>query len=222
MLFSCKEDKGLYYLGSADKVTVTKDNTTIINGHGDREALNNHLKLLKYQMINEGVEINKLKLKERLAKLQGGAAIIHVGGISEVEMLEKKDRIDDALNATRAALEEGVVIGGGYALLNSMEDVLNTDYETEDEKLGIDIILKAIQAPHHEIYKNAGITPEEITTGKNNTLGYNLRSNTTQDFFEVGVIDPAKVTRVACENAVSVAGMFLTTECVIINEIEEK
>ena len=221
VLTSTEEPVGIYTIGKAEKVIVTRDTTTIINGKGSDINLSVHISQLYSQLEAEPYEMNQMKIRERLAKLQGGAAIIHVGALSEVEMLEKKDRIDDALSATRAAIEEGVVIGGGYALANCIEELTNVDFDNEDEKLGIDIIMKAINAPSQTILDNAGIElTSNIKCTVKNTNGYNVRTNKWEDFFESGIIDPAKVTRSAIENAISVASMFLTTECCIINEYE--
>lgn len=215
-------ERGIYHLGRAEKVVITKESTTIINGKGNKDKITAHTSLLSAQYSNEPYEMNKLKIKERLAKLQGGAAIIHVGALSEVEMLEKKDRIDDALSATRAAIEEGVVIGGGWTYLNCIDDLTSLDFANEDEKLGIDIVIKAIQVPYSTILSNAGITFDlnKVVISNKNTQGLNVRTNKVEDLFESGIIDPAKVTRTAIENAISVSSMFLTTECCIINEFK--
>lgn len=215
-------ERSIYHLGRAEKVVVDKRNTTIINGAGDKNKITQHIALLSANLKNEPYEMNKLKISERLAKLQGGAAIIHVGALSEVEMLEKKDRIDDALSATRAAIEEGVVIGGGWAYLNCLGELLNIDFNNDDEKLGIDIVFKAIQAPYEAIINNAGLkdVKDKVMVSVSNHQGLNVRSNQIEDLLAAGIIDPAKVTRSAIENAISVASMFLTTECCIINEFK--
>lgn len=215
-------EKPMYNLGTAEKVVINKETTTIINGKGNKQKIAEHITLLTAQYNNEPYEMNKLKIQERLAKLKGGAAIIHVGALSEVEMLEKKDRIDDALSATRAAIEEGVVIGGGWAYLNCLEDLTNLNYENQDEKLGIDIIINAIQTPYKTILENAGMEPEphDVILGNKNNRGFNVRTCNYENLFESGIIDPAKVARTSIENAISVASMFLTTECCIINEFK--
>jgi chaperonin GroEL len=204
-------------VGYAKKVVITKEDTTIIGGEGDKEKLEKHVLLLKANLQEEPFEVNKIKLKERLSKLEGGAAIIHVGALSEVEMLEKKDRIDDALSATRSALEQGVVIGGGYSLLNCLPELLNLDYNNEDEKLGIDIVIKAISKPNEAILNNAGLTKPEIDYNLKNTTGLNVRTKQVEDLMTSGVIDSAKVVMSAITNSITVSSMFLTIECAIIN-----
>jgi chaperonin GroEL len=204
-------------VGFAKKVVVTKEETTIIGGECNKEDLQHHIMLLKANLQGETFESNRLKLRERLARLEGGAAIIHVGALSEVEMLEKKDRIDDALSATRSSLEAGVVIGGGYSLLNCLPELLNLDYNNEDEKLGIDIVLKAISKPNEAILNNAGLTKPEIDYNLKNTTGLNVRTKQVEDLMASGVIDSAKVVMSAITNSITVSSMFLTIECAIIN-----
>lgn len=215
-------ERSVYHLGKAEKIIVNKDSTTIINGHGDKEKIKQHVAMINAQLQAEPYEMNKLKYRERLAKLQGGAAIIHVGALSEVEMLEKKDRIDDALSATRAAIEEGIVPGGGVTYLKCGTALTELkESVSKDEGLGVEVILRAISKPFETILDNAGMHFEDLSEINNkNNLGLNVRTGKVEDMIESGIIDPAKVTRTAIENAVSVAGMFLTTECCIINEFD--
>ena len=225
------EEKGLKLdmatidmLGSADKVTVDKENTTIVNGHGDKQLLADRVAQIKAQIEKTTSDYDREKLHERLAKLAGGVAVLYVGAPSEVEMKEKKDRVDDALSATRAAIAEGIVPGGGVAYIRCVESLENLQGDNDDENTGIQIVKRAIEEPLRQIVANAGlegaIIVQKVKDGKGD-YGYNARTDKFENFFESGVIDPAKVTRVALENAASIAGMFLTTECVISEKKEE-
>lgn len=211
-------------LGTAEKVTVDKDNTTIVNGAGNKEAINARIAQIKGQIENTTSNYDKEKLHERLAKLAGGVAVLYIGAPSEVEMKEKKDRVDDALSATRAAIAEGIVPGGGVAYIRCIPALNELKGANDDEETGIAIIRRAIEEPLRQIVANAGLEGAVIlqklkeSTGD---YGYNARTDEFENFFETGVIDPAKVTRVALENAASIAGMFLTTECVIADKKEE-
>ncbi len=221
------EDKGLKLeqatvemLGSAEKVTVTKDNTTIVNGNGDKENIRMRIEQLKNQMENTTSQYDTEKLQERLAKLAGGVAVLYVGAVSEVEMKEKKDRVDDALRATRAALEEGIVPGGGVAYIRAQKALDGMVGDNADETTGIEIIRRAIEEPLRQIVENAGkegaVIVQKVREGEGD-FGYNARADRFENLHAAGVVDPAKVTRVALENAASIAGMFLTTECVIVD-----
>ncbi len=225
------EEKGLKLdmatidmLGSADKVTVDKENTTIVNGHGDKDLLADRVAQIKAQIEKTTSDYDREKLHERLAKLAGGVAVLYVGAPSEVEMKEKKDRVDDALSATRAAVAEGIVPGGGVAYMRCVADLENLQGENDDENTGIQIVKRAIEEPLRQIVANAGlegaIIVQKVKEGTGD-FGYNARTDKYENFFETGVIDPAKVTRVALENAASIAGMFLTTECVIADKKED-
>ena len=211
-------------LGTAEKVTVDKDNTTIVNGAGNKEAINARIAQIKGQIENTTSNYDKEKLHERLAKLAGGVAVLYIGAPSEVEMKEKKDRVDDALSATRAAIAEGIVPGGGVAYIRCIPALNELKGANDDEETGIAIIRRAIEEPLRQIVANAGVEGAVIlqklkeSTGD---YGYNARTDEFENFFETGVIDPAKVTRVALVNAASIAGMFLTTECVIADKKEE-
>ena len=211
-------------LGTAEKITVDKDTTTIVNGAGDKEAIQARIGQIKIQMENTTADYDKEKLQERLAKMAGGVAVLYVGAPSEVEMKEKKDRVDDALHATRAAIEEGTVPGGGVAYIRAIDALEGMKGDNEDETTGIEIVKRAIEEPLRQIVANAGkegaVIVQKVKEGKGD-FGYNARTGEYQNFFESGVIDPAKVTRVALENAASIAGMFLTTECVIADKKEE-
>ena len=224
------EDKGLKLdqatiemLGRCDKITVTKDNTTIVNGAGDKERIADRVAQIKMQIQNTKSDYDKEKLQERLAKLSGGVAVLYVGAASEVEMKEKKDRVDDALCATRAAIEEGVVAGGGVAYIRAIDVLENLKGDNADETTGIEIIKRAIEEPLRQIVANAGkegaVVVQKVREGKGD-FGYNARTDTYEDLKAAGVVDPAKVARVALENAASIAGMFLTTECVIVEKKE--
>jgi len=211
-------------LGTAEKVTVNKDNTTIVNGAGSKEAIASRVGQIKAQIETTTSNYDKEKLQERLAKLAGGVAVLYIGAPSEVEMKEKKDRVDDALSATRAAIAEGIVPGGGVAYIRSLAVLNELKGDNDDENTGIAIIRRAIEEPMRQIMENAGVEGavilQKVKDGKGD-FGYNARTDKFENFFETGVIDPAKVTRVALENAASIAGMFLTTECVIADKKEE-
>ena len=226
------EEKGLKLeqatiemLGTADKVTVSKDNTTIVNGAGAKENIKERCEQIKAQIASTKSDYDKEKLQERLAKLSGGVAVLYVGAASEVEMKEKKDRVDDALRATRAAIEEGIVAGGGVAYIRALEALESLKGDNADETTGIDIIKRAIEEPLRQIVANAGkegaVVVQKVREGKAD-FGYNARTDVYENLHAAGVVDPAKVTRVALENAASIAGMFLTTECVIVEKKEDK
>ena len=226
------EEKGLKLeqatiemLGTADKVTVSKDNTTIVNGAGDKENIKERCEQIKAQIVATKSDYDKEKLQERLAKLSGGVAVLYVGAASEVEMKEKKDRVDDALRATRAAIEEGIVPGGGVAYIRALDALEGFKGDNVDETTGIDIIKRAIEEPLRQIVANAGkegaVVVQKVREGKAD-FGYNARTDVYENLHAAGVVDPAKVTRVALENAASIAGMFLTTECVIVEKKEDK
>ena len=225
------EDKGLKLdgatmdmLGCADKITIDKENTTIVNGHGNKEAIADRVAQIKRMIEKSTSDYDKEKLQERLAKLAGGVAVLYVGAASEIEMKEKKDRIDDALSATRAALEEGIVPGGGVAYIRASKVLEGMKGENEDETTGIEIIKRAIEEPLRQIAANAGVegavVVNKVREGEKD-FGYNARTNVYEHLLAAGVIDPKKVARVALENAASIAGMFLTTECVLVEEKQE-
>lgn len=219
------EQATLDMLGTCDKVVVSKDNTTIVNGAGQKEAIADRVAQIKNEIQNTTSSYDKEKLQERLAKLAGGVAVLYVGANSEVEMKEKKDRVDDALCATRAAIEEGVVAGGGTTYIRSLEALQNVKGDNADEQTGINIVERAIEEPLRQIVINAGgegaVVVQKVREGKGD-FGYNARLDKYEDLREAGVIDPAKVARVALENAASIAGMFLTTECLIVDKPEDK
>ena len=210
-------------LGKADKVTIDKENTTIVNGKGDKDAIADRVAQIRKQIEKTTSDYDREKLQERLAKLAGGVAVLYVGAASEVEMKEKKDRVEDALNATRAAVEEGIIPGGGVAFIRAIEALKGLKGENEDEQTGINIVAKAIEAPLRTIAENAGVegsvVAQKVREGKGD-FGYNARADRYENLLAAGVIDPTKVTRVALQNAASVAGMFLTTECVIADKPE--
>ena len=218
------EQATLDMLGTAEKVTVNKDNTIIVNGAGDKEAIAQRSAQIKAQIAATKSQYDKEKLQERLAKLSGGVAVLYVGAASEVEMKEKKDRVDDALSATRAAIEEGIVPGGGVAYIRAQAALDAVKAENEDEKTGVEIIRRAIEEPLRQIVFNAGkegaVVVQKVREGKAD-FGYNARKDEYENLLAAGVVDPAKVARVALENAASIAGMFLTTECVITEKKEE-
>ena len=225
------EEKGLKLetatldmLGKAEKITINKDNTVIVNGAGDKEAIAARVAQIKVQIENTTSDYDREKLQERLAKLAGGVAVLYVGAASEVEMKEKKDRVEDALSATRAAIEEGTVPGGGIAYIRATAALENLKGENEDETTGIEIVKRAIEEPLRQIVENAGkegaVIVQKVKEGKAD-FGYNARKDIYENLYAAGVIDPTKVTRVALENAASIAGMFLTTECVIADKKEE-
>jgi len=218
------ETTTLEMLGTAEKITVSKDNTTVVNGKGNKETIAERVAQIKSQIANTTSDYDREKLQERLAKLAGGVAVLYVGAPSDVEMKEKKDRVDDALSATRAAIEEGTVPGGGVAYIRALKSLDNLKGANEEEDLGIKIIRRAIEEPLRQIVFNAGkegaVVVQKVAEGKDD-FGYNAQTDTYEYFYATGVIDPAKVTRVALENAASIAGMFLTTECVIADKKEE-
>ena len=218
------ENATLEMLGTAERVSIDKDNTTVVNGAGDSEMIKNRVNQIKAQMETTTSDYDREKLQERLAKLAGGVAVLYVGAASEVEMKEKKDRVDDALHATRAAVEEGIVAGGGVALLRAKASLANIKAENEDEKTGIQIVARAIESPLRTIVENAGLEGSvivaKVAEGTGN-YGYNAKTDEYVDLMAAGVIDPKKVTRVALENAASVSGMILTTECALVDIKEE-
>jgi len=218
------ESATIEMLGKCEKVTIDKDNTIIVNGSGKKSDIQSRVKQIKAQIENTSSDYDKEKLQERLAKLSGGVAVLYVGAPSEVEMKEKKDRVDDALAATKAAIEEGIVPGGGVALVRAGEDLDNLTGDNEDESTGIQIVANSIEAPLKQIVKNAGgegaVIVSKVKEGKND-FGYNAKLDKFENLFKSGIIDPTKVTRVALENANSVAGMLLTTECVLADIKEE-
>ena len=219
------EQATLEMLGTCDKVTVSKDNTTIVNGHGDSELIQDRINQIKNEIVSSTSDYDKEKLQERLAKLSGGVAVLYVGAPSEVEMKEKKDRVDDALCATRAAIEEGIIPGGGVAYIRAIDALEGMEGVNADETTGIRIIKRAIEEPLRQIVENAGlegsVVVNAVRQGKDD-FGYNARTDKYENMKACGIIDPAKVTRVALENAASIAGMFLTTECVICEAKEDK
>ena len=230
--FVISEEKGvkleqatLEMLGTCGRITISKDNTTIVDGNGNKEAIAARVAQIKQQIAVTKSDYDKEKLQERLAKLAGGVAVLYVGAASEDEMKEKKDRVDDALCATRAAIEEGIVPGGGVAYIRSIDCLENIDVVNADEKTGVAIIKRAIEEPLRQIVANAGkegaVIVQKVREGKGD-YGYNARADVYENLFAAGVVDPAKVTRVALENAASIAGMFLTTECVIVEKKEDK
>ena len=225
------EEKGLSLdkatlemLGTAKKVTISKDNTTIVDGAGEKEAIKDRVAQIKNEIAASTSSYDKEKLQERLAKLSGGVAVLYVGANSEVEMKEKKDRVDDALCATRAAMEEGVVVGGGTTYIRAQEALKDLKCENADEQTGINIVCRAIEEPLRQIIANAGgegaVVVNKVREGRGD-YGYNARKDVYEDLRAAGVIDPAKVSRVALENAASIAGMFLTTECLIVDKVED-
>lgn len=219
------EQATLEMLGSAEKVTITKENTTIVNGVGNKEAIKERVTQIKNEISNSTSSYDKEKLQERLAKLSGGVCVLEVGAASETEQKEKKDRCDDALCATRAAIEEGIVTGGGVSYIRAQESLEGLQGDNTDETTGIQIIRRAIEEPLRQICSNAGlegaVIVNKVREGKGN-FGFNAKTEQFEDLRQAGVIDPAKVSRVALENAASVAGMFLTTECVISDKKEDK
>ena len=226
------EEKGLKLeqatiemLGTADKVTVTKDYTTVVNGAGNKDSIKERCEQIKAQIVATKSDYDREKLQERLAKLSGGVAVLYVGAASEVEMKEKKDRVDDALRATRAAIEEGIIPGGGVAYIRAIDSLEGMKGDNADETTGIGIIKRAIEEPLREIVANAGkegaVVVQKVREGKGD-FGYNARTDVYENLHTAGVVDPAKVARVALENAASIAGMFLTTECVIVEKKEDK
>ncbi|GAA0894262.1 chaperonin GroEL [Fulvivirga kasyanovii] len=219
------ENATLEYLGTAEKINIDKDNTTIVNGAGKKEDIQSRIGQIKSQIENTTSDYDKEKLQERLAKLSGGVAILYIGAATEVEMKEKKDRVDDALHATRAAVQEGVVAGGGVALIRAIEALEGVETSNEDQTTGVNIVRLALEAPLRTIVQNAGlegsVIVQKIREGKDD-FGYNARDNKYENMFAAGVIDPTKVTRLALENAASIAGLLLTTEAVVADLPEEE
>ncbi len=219
------ESTELTHLGRAEKITVDKDNTTIVNGMGDPKMIETRINQIKQQVESTTSDYDKEKLQERLAKLSGGVAVLYVGAATEVEMKEKKDRVDDALSATRAAIEEGIVAGGGVALVRAIDSLEKFKGANDDEEIGIGIVRKALESPLRTIADNAGmegsVILQQVRTSKG-ANGYNAQTDTFEDLKKAGVIDPTKVTRIALENAASIAGLVLTTECVISDKPEDK
>ncbi|RDC63252.1 chaperonin GroEL [Adhaeribacter pallidiroseus] len=219
------ENASLDYLGQAEKIIIDKDNTTIVNGKGEKAEITGRIAQIKAQMETTTSDYDREKLQERLAKLSGGVAILYIGASTEVEMKEKKDRVDDALHATRAAVEEGVVAGGGVALVRAIEILKDVQVENDDQLTGVNIIRTALEAPLRTIVSNAGgegsVIIQKVRDGKDD-FGYNAREDKFENLFAAGIIDPTKVTRLALENAASIAGMLLTTDCVISDEPEEE
>ena len=219
------EQATLEMLGTCEKVTISKDNTTIVDGAGSKKAIADRVAAIKNEIANTTSSYDKEKLQERLAKLSGGVAVLYVGANSEVEMKEKKDRVDDALCATRAAIEEGVVAGGGTTYIRALEALADVKGDNADEQTGINIVARAIEEPLRQIVINAGgegaVVVQKVREGKGD-FGYNAHLDVYEDLRKSGVIDPAKVARVALENAASIAGMFLTTECLVVDKPEEK
>lgn len=219
------EDATLEYLGRAEKINIDKDNTTIVNGAGKKSEIQARVNQIKAQIEVTTSDYDKEKLQERLAKLSGGVAILYIGAATEVEMKEKKDRVDDALHATRAAVQEGIVAGGGVAYIRAIEVLKNVTADNEDQSTGVNIIRLALESPLRTIAENAGqegsVIVNKVREGKKD-FGYNARDNKFEDFFAAGIIDPTKVTRLALENAASIAGLLLTTEAVVSEIPEEK
>jgi len=225
------EDKGLSLesatiemLGTAEKIAIDKENTTVVHGNGDKKNIDARVNQIKKQIDNTTSDYDREKLQERLAKLAGGVAVLYIGAASEVEMKEKKDRVEDALSATRAAVEEGIVPGGGVSYIRAVEDLEGMKGDNQDQTTGIAIVRRAVEEPLRQISENAGVEGSIIVNAvkeKDGDYGYNARDGKFENLFDAGVIDPKKVTRIAIENAASIAGMFLTTECVLVDEEEE-
>jgi chaperonin GroEL len=220
------ENVKINQLGQAKKVRITKDDTTIIDGSGKKKDIQDRVAQIKAQIEETTSDYDKEKLQERLAKLAGGVAVIRVGGATEIEVKERKDRVDDALNATRAAVEEGIVPGGGVALLYASKSLETLHVEDEDQKAGVNIVRKAIQAPIRQILENAGVEASPVVhrllSGKSSTAGYDAQKEDYVDMIEAGIIDPTKVVRTALQDAASVAGLLLTTEAMIAEKPEQK
>jgi chaperonin GroEL len=218
------EDADISYLGEAEKVSIDKENTTIVSGKGDKQAIASRVNMIKKHIDDSKSEYDKEKLQERLAKLAGGVAVIYVGAASEMEMKEKKDRFEDALNATRAAIEEGIIPGGGVAYLRAIDSLSKIKADNDDEETGIAIIKRALEEPLRQIVENAGmegsVVVQKVREGKKD-FGFNARTEVYENLMKSGVIDPTKVARVALENAASIAGMLLTTECVLVEHKDE-
>jgi chaperonin GroEL len=219
------EDADLHHLGTADKITIDKDNTTIVNGAGNKDAIVSRVNQIKAQVEQTTSDYDKEKLQERLAKLAGGVAVLYIGAATEVEMKEKKDRVDDALHATRAAVAEGIIPGGGTAYIRTIDSLTKVKTENEDEKTGVDIIRRSLEAPLRQIVENGGgegsVIINKVREGKAD-FGYNAATEVFEELYKAGVIDPTKVARVALENAASIAAMILTTECVLSEKKEKK
>ena len=213
-------------LGTAKRVTINKDNTTIIDGAGDKDAIKARCSQIKKQIEDSTSDYDKEKMQERLAKLSGGVAVIKVGGASETEVKEKKDRVDDALHATRAAVEEGIVVGGGSALLYASVALEKVKVDNDDQKVGVDIIRRALQAPVRQIAENAGVdgavVAGKLIEGKDNKVGFDAQSGKYTDMFAAGIIDPTKVVRTALEGAASIGGLLITTEAMVTDKPEDK
>jgi chaperonin GroEL len=219
------ENAGLEHLGSCERITVDKDNTTVVGGKGKADGIKARINQIKQQMETTTSDYDREKLQERLAKLAGGVAVLYVGAATEVEMKEKKDRVDDALHATRAAIEEGIVVGGGVALVRAIDALKDAKGENEDETIGMGIVRKALESPIRTISENAGVDGSVVfqqVSGSKGSNGYNARADRYEDLKKAGIIDPTKVTRVALENAASIASLILTTECVINDKPEPK
>jgi chaperonin GroEL len=219
------ENATIEYLGSAEKINIDKDNTTIVNGNGEKDAIQGRINQIKSQIETTTSDYDKEKLQERLAKLSGGVAILYIGAATEVEMKEKKDLVDDALHATRAAVQEGVVAGGGVAFIRAAKALDKLKTENEDQDTGVNIVKAALETPLRTIVENAGgegsVIVQQIKNHKDD-YGYNAQTGEYEHFFETGIIDPTKVTRLALENAASIASLLLTTECVIAEEPEKE
>jgi chaperonin GroEL len=219
------ENATLDYLGTAEKINIDKDNTIIVNGSGNSEDIKARINQIKAQIESTTSDYDKEKLQERLAKLSGGVAILYVGAATEVEMKEKKDRVDDALHATRAAVEEGVVAGGGVALIRAVEALENLKLDNLDQQTGVTIVKFALEMPLRVIVENSGlegsVVVQRVKEGKDD-FGYNAREDKYENLFAAGVIDPTKVTRLALENAASIASLLLTTECVVAEDPEDE
>jgi chaperonin GroEL len=219
------ENADLTYLGRAERIVIDKDNTIVVGGKGERDDIQSRINQIKSQIENTTSDYDKEKLQERLAKLSGGVAVLHVGAATEVEMKEKKDRVDDALHATRAAVEEGIVPGGGVAYVRAIAGLDNVNTINEDEATGVQIIRRSLEEPLRQIVANAGIegsvVVNKVKEGAGD-FGFNARTEQYENLIAAGVIDPTKVTRIALENAASIAGMLLTTECVIADKAEQK
>lgn len=219
------ENADLTYLGRAERVVIDKDNTTIVGGRGEKEDITGRINQIKSQIENTTSDYDREKLQERLAKLSGGVAVLNVGAATEVEMKEKKDRVDDALHATRAAVEEGIVPGGGVAYVRAIESLTNINTLNMDEATGVQIVRRSLEEPLRQIVENCGIegsvVVNKVKEGKGD-YGFNARTEEYENLIGAGVIDPTKVTRIALENAASIAGMLLTTECVVCDKPEQK
>ena len=218
------ESATIDYLGTADKVNIDKDNTTIVSGAGKKSDINARVNQIKKQIKNTTSEYDKEKLQERLAKLSGGVAILYIGAATEVEMKEKKDRVDDALHATRAAVQEGIVAGGGIAFIRAINSLDKLDLDNEDQNTGVIIVKTALESPIRTIVENSGgegsVVIQKVKESKND-FGYNAATDTYESMFAAGIIDPTKVSRLALENAASIASLLITTECVVVDEPEK-